>query len=129
MELFLNSAWAAVSVAVICLWLCFGRGAKGDRPRSFVTLIVLVAVLFPLISISDDLWQINNPAESDSSLRRDHSGSIPHSVFPTIAAPPEPINVGVRAGFQGLITLFHSPLLAFENPALHPLQNRPPPTT
>jgi len=128
MELFLNFAWAVVSIAVVCLWLRFEWRVQRDRREALIALIVLIAVLFPLISISDDLWQINNPAEIDTSLRRDHSGSCPHSFFPTIAAPPEPAIFELGGGLQRFNPQFHIPVLAFDNPAIDPLQNRPPPT-
>jgi hypothetical protein len=72
MELFLNSAWALLAVAIVYLWLRLGRRAVSERQMSFVALVMLIVILFPVISVSDDLWSIQNPAETDTCQRRDH---------------------------------------------------------
>lgn len=127
MELLLNSVWALVAIASVCLWLRLGRRTDAKR-LSFVALAMLIVMLFPVISVSDDLWSIQNPAETVTCQRRDHRAVCPHSIYPAIAAPPEAAGVELSFSFQHLGAPRHIPLLAVENPALGPIQSRPPPT-
>jgi hypothetical protein len=127
MELFFNSVWALVAVASVWLWLRLGRRTIADRHMSAIALVMLIVILFPVISVSDDLWSVQNPAEPDTSQRRDHRASCPHSIFPAIAATPEPVLADLSMGFQRLAAPINLQLPAFENPALDPIQNRPPP--
>jgi hypothetical protein len=128
MELLLNSVWALVAAISLYFWFRLGFRAAADRTVSFVALAMLLIILFPVISVSDDLWSVQNPAETDTCQRRDHRVSCPHSVFPATAALPGP---GV-ADFPLVIFRVdaprHSGLLLQDNPALDPIQNRPPPT-
>ncbi len=55
----------------------------------FIALGVLLVLLFPVISVSDDLWTMQNPAEIDCSVRRDHVPGAQHILFPTAALPED----------------------------------------
>jgi hypothetical protein len=127
MELLLNSAWAVMAIVVICLWLRLERRDKAERRSSFVALVMLLVILFPVISVSDDLWSLHNPAETDTCQRRDHLPTGLHSIFPAIAALPEPPPAELAVDFQRLAVTLRVPLSVLENPALDPIQNRPPP--
>jgi hypothetical protein len=127
MELFFNSAWGVLAAAIICLWVRFEERLHANRRQSFIAVLVLIVILFPAISISDDLWAINNPAETNTWQRRDHLGTCRHTIFPTSAALPEPVNVDLTVGFQPVALPLPMPLPSFDNPALDPIQNRPPP--
>ncbi len=127
MEILLNSAWALVVIAGLCLWLRFGERANRDRRAPFVALAMVFVILFPVISVSDDLWSIQNPAETDTYQRRDHLAACPHSVFPAIAALPGLAFDGVTGGFQPFSTLFWPPLLAVDSHIIDGIENRPPP--
>jgi hypothetical protein len=111
----------------VCLWLRFERRDPADRRQSFIAMLMLVAVLFPVISITDDLWAIHNPAETETCLRRDHLASNAHSIFPAVAATPALACAEFVFGFQGFIVPLHLPLLAVYNPAFDAIENRPPP--
>ena len=128
MELFLNCAWAVMAALIVCHWRRHDRRNQAERRLSFVALVMLLVILFPVISVSDDLWSIHNPAETDTCQRRDHLGSCPHSIFPAIAALPEPVAVEPALGFQRLVAPSAHQFLALANPALRPIQNRPPPS-
>ena len=127
MELFLNSAWALVAIVIACLWLRLEPRTPVDRRAQFIALVMLIVILFPVISVSDDLWSLHNPAETDTCQRRDHLASCPHSILPAVAALPEPASTELRFGFRRLAPPLTPPLLAVENPALYPVENRPPP--
>src|ERR1700722_11122625 len=90
MELVLNLAWALSAIVVVCSWLRFGPRAGAGRPAQLVALAVLILILFPVISVTDDLQAAQNPAEVDFCLRRDHVVSNSHSTFPAVATLPLP---------------------------------------
>src|ERR1019366_5936265 len=127
MELFLNSVWALVGIAIVCLWLQHERSNKTDRRLPFIALVMLIVILFPVISVSDDLWSIQNPAETDTCQRRDHLASSHHCLFPALTALPQPTFAELNFEFRHLDALFEIPSRAVDNPALFPIQNRPPP--
>ncbi len=117
-----------MAMAIVFLWLRLGRRAKSETRLSFIALVMLIVVLFPVISVSDDLWSLQNPAETDTYQRRDHLGSCPHSIFPVISALPETAPAELTFGFHGFVAPLNHTKLAVENPALGPIQNRPPPS-
>ena len=127
MELIFNSVWALVTIASACLWLRFGRRTGDSRGLSLIALIMLVAILFPVISVSDDLWSIQNPAETDTFLRRDHGASNSQVHVPLLASLP-PL-AGFEPGFESCRpeTSQFFFWTAIDNPALTPINNRPPP--
>jgi hypothetical protein len=137
MESLLNLAWAVLAALMFCLWLRFSphngltqqmqdRGVE-SRQMQFVALIILILILFPVISVTDDLQAIQNPAETDSSLRRNQVGTIMHAVFPTVATLPPPALEEISFGFLRLTTPVSFPDLIVDCPALTSIQNRPPP--
>ena len=127
MEILLNSVWALVVTAIVCLWVRFGEGTNGDRRTSFIAMAMLVVILFPVISVSDDLWSIQNPAETDSCQRRDLLAPCPHCTLPAFAAHPKPAFAGLRVVFQGLNTPVRPPLFAADTHIIDGIENRPPP--
>jgi hypothetical protein len=92
MELLLNLAWAASSLALIALW---AKSRAHDRvPRSvqFVALAMTVMLLLPVISLSDDLQAMQGPSETDTCVRRVlHSDDTHPSTHPVSPALPEQI--------------------------------------
>lgn len=90
-------------------------------------LAMLIVILFPVISVTDDLWSIQYAAEPDTSLRRDHLASNPHSIFPAVAALPEVADADPDMTCRRLETPLQRPLIAIEKPGMAPIENRPPP--
>jgi len=132
MELFLNLAWVALAALMFCLWLCFASRTGPDRHienrrAQFIALAVLLLILFPVISVTDDLQAIQNPAETDSSLRRNHIVSNAHSIFPAAAALPPPVFAELSFGALSFRAPGNLPAPAIDHPALAPIQNRPSP--
>jgi len=127
MELTLNFGWAMVAVWMLCAWLRVAPRGSADRRVQLVALAVVILILLPAISMTDDLIAAQNPAEVDCCVRRDYSFSSPHAQNSLMAALPAP-------AFSGLsFCLIHlgapSQLSApyVELPALASIQNRPPP--
>jgi len=126
MELFLNSVWALLGVLLFALWLRMSPREKSGRTESLIALAMLVTLLFPVISVTDDLWAVQNPAESDTTIRRDLNHVAPQGIFP-VAALPELAIAGPALRCVRSI----EPLLAVVSPTgcMLPgaLDNRPPP--
>jgi hypothetical protein len=127
MELLCNFVWALVATASVCFWLKLGRCTPKAKHSSLVGLAMLAVILFPVISVSDDLWTLQNPAESDTCLRRDHrDGSFtPH--FSIAAAVTEPIGPGLIYGSRRLEIPRLGKLNIADNHLLGFIENRPPP--
>jgi len=127
MEILCNFVWALVATTSVCFWLKLGRRTPKTEHSSLVGLAMLAVILFPVISVSDDLWTLQNPAESDTCLRRDHrDGSfVPH--FSIAAAVPEPIWTGLIYGSRRMEIPRLGKLNLADNPLLGFIENRPPP--
>ena len=127
MELILNLAWALSAVAILCIWLRCARPAGASRGTQVVALAVLILILFPVISVTDDLQAAQNPAEADCLVRRNHGCATLHTMLPPIAVPALPVVAGPNFGGLRLTILGSLEAAAFDHPALNPIQNRPPP--
>jgi hypothetical protein len=128
MELTLNLGWALVAVWMLCAWLRVAPRAARERRAQFVALAVVILILLPAISMTDDLMAAQNPAEIDCSVRRDHGWTIPHSIVPVTAALPVPGVSGPTLRFLESRAPSQVPAPLVENPSLAPVENRPPPT-
>lgn len=86
MELALNSAWAILAILglIACLRTNSAEGRQSQSSR-LVALAMIVLILFPVISVTDDIWAVRNPAEPDSCLRRDHLPAHQHTIVPETA--------------------------------------------
>lgn len=136
MEISLNLAWVLLTALMLWQWLRSAplaradgraRARTTDRRIQFVALVMLLLILFPVISVTDDLQAIQNPAETDCLQRRGHACSTPHCVHPPVAAPPLPafaaLSLGVgRPAAPGILD---APV--FDLPAMFPILNQPPP--
>jgi hypothetical protein len=126
-EIFLNLAWAALAIVMVCAWLRVEDGT--DRRRQFIAILVLIAILLPAISISDDLLAIQNATETDTCQRRNQLvPNGPHPPAPqTEAALPSTLYQGMVVAILG----FAPPRSVFVShvdfPGLPAVQNRPPP--
>lgn len=128
MELLLNLAWLLVAGTLVSLWLQGEGRNQSDRRRQLIALAVLIAVLFPVISVSDDLQAIQSVSEVDNYLRRDH-------LVPSAGHPLQPVLSMVAAVvFAGLTFRFLRFVAPSVLPARRPrlldlacIENRPPP--
>jgi len=70
-ELLLNFLWFALSLALVLTWVRAVR--RGDTKASwsvFVALILLVVLLLPVISMTDDLVAMDSRTELEHVVRR-----------------------------------------------------------
>lgn len=127
MEIFLNLAWAALAVCMLCLWLRFAPRTGSDRRIQFVALAMIILILLPVISMTDDLQAARNPAEIDTCLRRDHDWSSPHSIVPAVALLPLLVFASLDFRVRRVPLPGRQPIAAPVNPFLSPIESRPPP--
>jgi hypothetical protein len=127
MEPLFNLVWALVATASVCFWLKRGLHTPKGKHSSLVGLAMLVVILFPVISVSDDLWSLQNPAETDTCQRRDHCDGHTQKHFPATAALPEPIGADLNFEFRRPDMPCVAELSAATNPAFGFIENRPPP--
>lgn len=128
MELLLNLAWLLVAGTIVFLWFRGEGGNNPDRRRQLIAIGVLIAILFPVISVSDDLLAMQNASEADNSQRRDHLiPSSTHPVQPVVAMMVAAIFAGAASGSVGFIAPRVRPVKGLEPPALACIENRPPP--
>jgi len=128
METILNLAWVLLAVVIVRLWARYAPREGASRRTQVAALTVLILILLPVISVTDDLMAAQNPAETtDCCARRNHAASCPHSIFPAVAALPPPAFAKPSFGFLRFVAPSDFPVPTVDNPALAPIQNRPPP--
>ena len=126
MELFFNSVWALVTIAAVCSWFRIERRRNGERRLPLIALSVLVVILFPVISVSDDLWSLQNPAETDTCVRRNQQDSpthvplLSHAFLPAAAAE-------IDYGYARMNAPRLASVRVLATPAVDSIENRPPP--
>ena len=129
MEIILNLAWAVLTIFMVWAWIRTDGRTGHSRGGQIVAITLLVAILFPVISVTDDLMAAQNPAETDTCLRRDHL--LPfhaHTPLPVVALPATPTFTGVAFGPSRYVSLQSLMPRSADHPELASIQNRPPPT-
>lgn len=77
-ELFLNLVWLATSLFLVAGWIwSIHKGHIEFDWTTLVALVVLIVILFPAISMTDDLVAMNVPAEVDHAIRRSEAPLAP----------------------------------------------------
>ncbi len=76
MELLFNLLWVGLSIGLIGLWLLSRRRWQDDalRPGSHIqiaALAIVIVILLPVVSLTDDLLACTAPAEVEHLVRRD----------------------------------------------------------
>ena len=128
MELFFNVAWLVVAGVLVTLWLRGDRRGNAERRAQLIAMAVLIAILLPVISVSDDLQAIQNASEADNYLRRDHLvPSNPSPVQPMLAVVLPAMSAGLGFGFLRFIAPSLLSVLEPEHPEIAGIDNRPPP--
>jgi hypothetical protein len=128
MELTLNIGWALLALWMLGIWMHIAPSAVRERRAQLVALSVVILILLPAISMTDDLIAAQNPAEVDCCVRRDHDCFHAHASIPATSAGPVPAFTGLAVGpVRRLpLDLFAAP--PAHTPALASIRNRPPPS-
>jgi hypothetical protein len=128
MELALNLFWVLLTALMLFAWVRFAPCGGLNRRRQALALALLVLLLFPVISVTDDLQTSQNFAEADCCLKRHDAMASPHSLLPSFDALPSSAFTGICLRALGVASpaqLFVPPV---QHLVLHPIQNRPPPS-
>lgn len=130
MEIALNLIWLLLAAIIVRLWFRHAPKDGVSRMTQIAALAMLILILFPVISVSDDLIAARNFAEDDIfvHLRRNSTVVTPHSIVPATFAVPASAPVGLSFVLLGLIALGFLQVRASSNPALISIENRPPPS-
>jgi hypothetical protein len=72
METLFNLTWLAVAIIAAACWRFWpaATSTRQQRAMQAVALVVLVAVLFPVISLTDDFQSNNAWAETEGAARK-----------------------------------------------------------
>ena len=128
MEITLNLAWAACSLVLIWYWT--RRTAANSVPRrmQILALAMVVLLLLPVISLSDDLMAMQGPAETDSSMRRAlHPDEGHPSVVPVSFALPEQVFAALPWSRSSQVVVQNERLAPLVPVQTRSLDRRPPP--
>jgi hypothetical protein len=132
-EVFLNIAWLALSTSITVIWICGLRNAPAqsrqvDRKLQLLALAMLIVILFPVISMTDDM-QAMSAAEIEHVTRR--ADLLPNSDHPAdLIVPPDLSSFSSRHPFN--LQALARVELSIENVrpesrSTRQLANRPPP--
>jgi hypothetical protein len=128
MELTLNLAWAACSLLLIWFWTRSTASNPVPRRTQILALTMVVLLLLPVISLSDDLMAMQGPAETDSSMRRAlHPDEGHPSVVPMSFALPEQIFPTLPWSGYAQVAVQNERLAPFLPVLTRSLDRRPPP--
>jgi len=127
MEFLLNLVWTVLAVLMVCAWLRLGSRTDADRRMQFVALAVLLLILFPVVSVTDDLQAVQNPAETDRCERRSHLDAPTHPTFAAGAALPSAEFSGLRFYTRRMTIPSVRSRRVAARPEFAPVTNRPPP--
>lgn len=127
MELTLNLAWMLLATLMLGLWMRYAPREGAPRVIQLVALVVVILILFPAISVTDDLLAAQGLAETDGCPRKGHDCIHPHSA-PQTAQTFFLQAIAVLYADSTRTTVTDSlPASLVRIPALASIQNRPPP--
>ena len=127
MEAALNLAWLVLAVLLLRHSYRASKEPGQSRKLKFGVVALIALLLFPVISVSDDLLLAQAPVEINNSLRRDHTAQPPHSITPEVAALPLACPEMSHAGWLRLRACIPHGHALQAAPFAASLANRPPP--
>ena len=100
MELFLNAVWLLLSAATLCLWLSPRRAPRMERnARGLIVLACALLLLFPVISMTDDIHAQQITIEDASATTKKiqksahrHDPGLHHADMPAVVLLSSPEN-------------------------------------
>jgi hypothetical protein len=131
MELFLNLVWLTLSASLVWGYIAFVPAPlKNRKVTVIIALALLILVLLPVISMTDDLAASNNPAETDHLFRRERAPLLLHSDVAVVAVVPLLIGIfAIEVACNSSENLEpHSLLSVLLDGAVRALGVRPPPS-
>jgi hypothetical protein len=133
-ELLFNLLWLALSCVLVSGWLFGSRRLQKSDPefttrKQIIALAMLIVILLPVVSLTDDLQACTTPAEMEHLGRRiDLLPSPDHAVNQALIVEASLVSFHQAALLQTLAAV--SPAMQVERPCagyLCHVGNRPPP--
>jgi glucan phosphoethanolaminetransferase (alkaline phosphatase superfamily) len=127
MELALNLEWMAMAIVMCWLWVRHARHEGRRRSVQFVSLALVLVMMFVVITIYDDMAMTQNPAETRCFQREDDFGAHAHApLHPVVASTPTfAAEIPFKTFRFSVAGSLHVPTVKV--PVLSSIQNRPPP--
>lgn len=122
----LNLVWVFLAAASVRLWLRHAPRSGAKRGTQAVAVVMYLAIILPVISVTDDLAAAQNLAIEVLPPRRDHAFASPHPITPAAALPTAAI-AELCTGFQRFVSPCLPSAPVVDNLALASFRNRPPP--
>jgi hypothetical protein len=127
-EIILNLAWALCSLGLFWIWARNRSSNPAPFRIQFLALAMVVLLLLPIISLSDDLLAMQGPAETDNCVRRAlHADDGHPSVVPASMGMPEALFVTLASSGWSRDFFQTYQLAAPPAPLSRSLDSRPPP--
>jgi hypothetical protein len=123
----LNLEWVVLAALMCWLWTRHARRDGPGRQVQCIALALVLANMFVVISMYDDMAMAQNPAETRCIQREDDLGAHAHApVHPVVASIP---TLAAEIPFNTFRFIVLGSLLvpSVKVPALSSIQNRPPP--
>jgi hypothetical protein len=125
----LNLEWVVLATLLCWRWVRNARREGPGRQVQFIALALVLANMFVVISIYDDMAMAQNPAETRCFQREDDLGAHAHAhapLHPAVASTPTlaaelPVHT-FRFALPGSLLV-----PTMKVPILFSIQNRPPP--
>jgi hypothetical protein len=77
-ELILNLVWLVASIFLVAAWIwSIRKGYIEFEWATLIALILLIVILFPVISMTDDMVMMRAPAEIEHIMRRSEAPLAP----------------------------------------------------
>ena len=129
MELALNLFWVGLAIFLAELWLCHSPAGMKDRRDQYIALALILIILLPAVSMTDDLLAAQNTFEIDSSLalRGHHDWTPKNVILPPAFALLIPFFASISPQVQNAMV---ADALALPSPgdlATSTIDSRPPP--
>lgn len=123
----LNLEWVLLAVALCWLWVPHARREGPGRQVQFIALALVLANMFVVISMYDDMAMAQNSAETRCFQREDDFSAYAHAQLHAVAASTPPIAMKLPLGSFYCIALGNFLAPAKKTPFLFSIRNRPPP--
>lgn len=127
MELALNLGWLALAITMCWLRLRHARREGPRRQVQFIALALILAIMFAVIPMYDDMAMAQNPAETSCFAHEDFSSVRAHVMLHPVDNFSQSLDSEVSSEVIYLGVVGDHPAQVLRSPSLRSIQNRPPP--
>ena len=124
---FLNLEWVVLAALMCWLWARHARREGPGHQVQCIALTLVLANMFVVISMYDDMAMAQNPAETRCIQREDDLGAHAHAPLHPVMASTPTLAAGTPFNTVRFAVLGSLLVPSVKVPALLSIQNRPPP--